>query len=146
MEMNLRKYLPIADLVPEAISTLSFKTDFVEALVLLVIYNKGRYEEILKTTNSDGVFSIQVRATEDDAADVESYWFNRYAGPFYFQVSEGGDIIPIAINFEGVVFEFKNVIGADSDYLIDITAGETVPPGDNLGLDSLTLNGTFILI
>lgn len=144
MKMNLRKYLPIADLVPEAISTLSFKTDFATTLVLLVIYNKGRYEEIIKTTNSDGVFSIQVVATEDTPADVESYWFNRYAGSFYFQVSDGGEIIPVAINFEGVVFEFKNVIGADSDYLIDISTGETVPP-DEVGIGTAAIGSTFII-
>jgi lysophospholipase L1-like esterase len=113
-------------LIPDNIGTLSFQIDAVDTVVNILVTDKfGKSEEIEKTSDSNGKFSIQVQATEEIEADIESYWFNRNAGQFYFKFWVDEELLMFG-NYEGIVLQFYNV-SFNPDYIVNLSAGEVVP-------------------
>ena len=149
---DTRKSLPLNDLVPEAIETLSFKLPVLNTEVWICIYNKTGgevYREFKKPSNGSGIVKIQARQVGNVVADVDSSWFTRYQGYFHFKFYVEETPIAIETNFQNVVFEFKNVVGADTDYLIDLSGSTVIVPEEptkGLGLNFTALDSTFILI
>lgn len=145
--LNRKLFLPLTDIISDGLTTLSFQIDDASTSVLLVIQNKDRIEEIAKTTDSSGKFTIQVKDTEETPTDLAAgeSWFNRYAGVFYFKVYVSGSPLPIAVNFEGVSFEFKNSSGTGLNPTINLTGNTSTPPVTGGALGNAILGSTFIL-
>lgn len=152
LTIDSRKFLFISDLIAEEINTLSFKLPSanvtVQIIILYKVAGKEKYKIINKTSNSSGIVVIQAKQAGATLADVPANLFNQHQGYFYFKFYISSVPLSIQNNFQGVVFEFKNIDGASSNNTIDLSGGTIITPEEPIlfGLNFATLGTSFILV
>jgi len=133
-------YLKICDPIPDNITVLQFKINNASTAVKVRIIFSRPYERspnefyLEKTTDPEGVFSIQLVTVGDTPAELTRFLFNKYNPWYRIRIQIGNADIPVTDEnnktYSGIAIGCASIQGYPDTYLIDLSTGVTVDTFD----------------
>lgn len=129
--------LQIEDLIPYA-STLKIKISESAPVRVCIKPANGKIFEVVKIP-IDGFITINT------LLDFDVYkLFNPYAGKYLLWIEKLGVNIYLRVTGkDAIIFEISNIVGADQQYILDLTLTPVTVPVTGIG--SMIIGSTFII-